>query len=94
MKKRTPPETRPYFLCFGQLLFNLICLLTCAYRPRKEYIESSPIVGDILEQLHEDGQVSADAVHDEEKDTDAHRANVPRHNFNNHCEQNGEPSFS
>jgi hypothetical protein len=71
MKKRTPPETRSYFLCFGQFLFNLICLLTCAYRPRKEYIESSPIVGDVLEQLNNNGQVSADVVHEEEENTNA-----------------------
>ena len=59
----------------------------------EEDVERRPVVVELWDGIHENGQVPANVVHDEEEDADADRAHVHRHDLHDHREQHREPSL-
>ena len=53
----------------------------------------SVVIKVVSERSHDDGQVAAHQVHEEEEDGDAGGAHLRRDNLHNDCEQDSKPGL-
>ena len=68
--------------------------LTCCDTSWPENVKGRPEICSLVHRIHQEREVAAGVVHEEEEDGDGRRSDLGRNNLDHDGEQDGEPSLS